>query len=96
MKPEPLSGSYTHFYKTSNLFTDFGPYTPEEFSNAIDAGGVFISYLGHSGTATWDNSVSETIQLKNKAIAGGKDQVLSSLLCNLPAQTCFVEGERRG
>ncbi len=22
--------------------------------------------LGHSGTATWDNSISETIQLKNK------------------------------
>ena len=40
--------------------------TPEEFNNAIDAGGVFISYFGHSGTATWDNSISETIQLKNK------------------------------
>lgn len=66
VKPKPLSGSFTHFYKTSNPLTDFGPYTPEEFINAIDAGGVFISYLGHSGTATWDNSISETIQLKNK------------------------------
>ena len=32
VRPEPLSGSYTHFYKTANPFTDFGPYTPEEFS----------------------------------------------------------------
>ena len=65
VKPAPLSGSHTHFYKTTNPLSDFGPYTPEEVSNAIDAGGVFISYLGHSGTATWDNSISETIQLKN-------------------------------
>ncbi|MFZ1517809.1 MAG: C25 family cysteine peptidase [Ignavibacteriaceae bacterium] len=65
VRPEPLSGSYKHFYKTSNPLSDFGPYTPEEISDAIDAGGVFISYLGHSGTATWDNSISETTQLKN-------------------------------
>ena len=38
----------------------------KNLADAIDAGGVFISYLGHSGTATWDNSISETIQLKNK------------------------------
>ncbi len=65
IKPMPISGSYTHFYKTSNPLTDFGPYTSEEFANAIYNGGVFISYLGHSGTATWDNSISEPIQLKN-------------------------------
>jgi hypothetical protein len=65
IRPEPLSGSYTHFYKTSNPLSDFGPYTTDEISSAIDAGGVFISYLGHSGTATWDNSISETVQLKN-------------------------------
>lgn len=65
IRPAPLSGSYTHFYKTSNPLTDFGPYTSDEVSIAIGAGGVFISYLGHSGTATWDNSISETVQLKN-------------------------------
>ncbi len=65
VQPPPLSGSYTHFYKTTNPQSDFGPYTPEQFANAIDQGGVFISYLGHSGTATWDNSINETIQLKN-------------------------------
>lgn len=66
IQPAPLSGSYKHFYKTTDPISDFGPYTPEEVSNAIDEGGVFISYLGHSGTATWDNSISETIQLKNE------------------------------
>lgn len=66
VKPAPLAGSYTHFYKTSEPMTDFGPYTPEEISRKIDAGGVFISYIGHSGTATWDNSINETTQLKNK------------------------------
>lgn len=66
VKPDPLAGSYNHFYKTSEPLTDFGPHTPEQISKAIDAGGVFISYIGHSGTATWDNSISETIQLKNK------------------------------
>ena len=66
IRPIPLSGSYTHFYKTINPLSDFGPYTSEQVSNAIDEGGVFISYLGHSGTATWDNSINETIQLKNK------------------------------
>ncbi|MBK6915095.1 MAG: hypothetical protein IPH11_16045 [Ignavibacteriales bacterium] len=65
VQPPPLSGSFTHFYKTTNPQSDFGPYTPEQFANAIDQGGVFISYLGHSGTATWDNSINETIQLKN-------------------------------
>ena len=66
IKPVPLSGSYTHFYKTINPLSDFGPFTSEQVSDAIDEGSVFISYLGHSGTATWDNSINETIQLKNK------------------------------
>ena len=63
--PAPLSGEAVHFYKTTNPLSDFGPYTADFISNTIDAGGVFISYLGHSGTATWDNSISETVQLKN-------------------------------
>lgn len=66
IKPAPVAGSSTHFYKTINPVSDFGPYTTDEFKNAIDKGGVFISYLGHSGTATWDNSINETVQLKNK------------------------------
>ncbi len=61
----PVSGSYMHFYKTRNPQSDFGPYTPEEISKAISAGSLFISYIGHSGTATWDNSINSTSQLLN-------------------------------
>ncbi|HEY4755980.1 MAG TPA: C25 family cysteine peptidase [Ignavibacteriaceae bacterium] len=66
IQPKPIAGLYTHFYKTSNPNTDFGPFSPEQIRNAIDDGGVFISYVGHSGTATWDNSINNIFQLKNK------------------------------
>lgn len=65
IQPKPLAGFFNHFYKTSNPTTDFGPFSPEQIRNAIDDGGVFISYVGHSGTATWDNSINNVIQLKN-------------------------------
>lgn len=64
--PAPTGGNSTHFYKTINPTTNFGPYTAEQIQNAIDAGAVFISYLGHSGTQTWDNSITQPAQLKNK------------------------------
>ncbi len=65
IKPKPIAGNYTHFYKTRIPQTDFGPYTPEEINREISSGGVFISYIGHSGTATWDNSINSTNQLLN-------------------------------
>lgn len=64
--PKPYSAQYTHFYKTINPVNNFGPYTPAQINNAIDSGGVFISYLGHSGTQTWDNSITDPNQLQNK------------------------------
>ncbi|MBX2975913.1 MAG: T9SS type A sorting domain-containing protein [Ignavibacteriaceae bacterium] len=64
--PAPTGGNSTHFYKTINPTTNFGPYTAEQIQQAIDAGAVFISYLGHSGTQTWDNSITQPAQLKNK------------------------------
>ena len=63
--PPKISGFYKHFYKTTSPQTDFGPYTSSEIQRAISDGGVFISYIGHSGTATWDNSINEVSQLKN-------------------------------
>ncbi len=65
ISPKPLAANYTHFYKTTDPQSDFGPYSPEEIQGAIDRGGVFISYVGHSGTATWDNSINEVTQLKS-------------------------------
>ncbi|MDT8324279.1 MAG: C25 family cysteine peptidase, partial [Bacteroidota bacterium] len=63
--PPAYAGRSTHFYKTAEPQTDFGPYTREFVRDRIDEGGVFISYIGHSGTKTWDNSISETSQLIN-------------------------------
>ncbi len=65
VSPRPVAGKYTHFYKTYNPNTDLGPYSTEEIQKAIDDGGLFISYLGHSGTATWDNGINSVVQLKN-------------------------------
>ena len=63
--PAPVGGEVSHFYKTVNPVTNFGPYTSEQIQSAINNGGVFISYLGHSGTETWDNSITDPSQLKN-------------------------------
>jgi len=61
----PIGGLASNFYKTANPVTNFGPYSPEYIKDAIDQGGVFISYIGHSGTQTWDNSISDISQLAN-------------------------------
>ncbi len=63
--PCPIGGKTDHFYKTNNPTTNFGPYSHEYIQNSIDNGAVFISYLGHSGTQTWDNSILHPSQLKN-------------------------------
>lgn len=65
VKPLPISGAGTHFYKTINPPTNLGPYTQEEINNAIGNGGLFISYIGHSGTQTWDNGIISVNDLKN-------------------------------
>ncbi|NUN10353.1 MAG: hypothetical protein HUU54_14360 [Ignavibacteriaceae bacterium] len=62
----PYSLNHDHFYKTANPQSDFGPYDPIYIKNSIDEGGVFISYIGHSGTRTWDNSIADPNQLLNK------------------------------
>lgn len=62
---DPIGGVYTHFYKTLEPVSNFGPYTQGQIQRAIDSGGVFISYIGHSGTQTWDNSITDVNQLKN-------------------------------
>jgi len=63
--PAPIGGNFKHFYKTVNPNTNFGPYSPEEIQQTINDGSVVISYLGHSGTQTWDNSITQPSQLKN-------------------------------
>ena len=65
VQPAPIGGLATHFYKTSNPHTDFGPYTTQQIRDAISAGALFYSYVGHSGTETWDNSIGDPSQLQN-------------------------------
>lgn len=62
---KPVGGQYEHFYKTVNPPSNFGPYSKDYFQKAVDNGAVFISYLGHSGTQIWDNSITSPAQLKN-------------------------------
>ena len=61
----PTGGIPHHLYKTYNPRTNFGPYTEDQINYMIGLGGVFISYIGHSGTQTWDNGINDVNQLKN-------------------------------
>ncbi len=63
--PAPVGGNGIHFYKTVNPSTNFGPYTLEQIENVLDSGALFISYIGHSGTETWDNGITDVSDLKN-------------------------------
>ncbi len=65
VEPKPIGGVGYHFYKTINPSTNFGPYSLSAIQNAIDNGGLFISYIGHSGTQTWDNGITDVGDLKN-------------------------------
>jgi hypothetical protein len=63
--PAPVGGEAVHFYKTISPPTNLGPYTAAEIQQALDYGGLFISYVGHSGTRIWDNGVSEPSDINN-------------------------------
>ncbi|MBE0644068.1 MAG: hypothetical protein IH600_08310 [Bacteroidetes bacterium] len=65
-QPE-FSGRAAHFYKTLDPQSDFGPLPLTDVRSRIAEGGVFICYVGHSGTQTWDNSISRADQLANSA-----------------------------
>ncbi len=91
--PRPIAGDYSSFYKTQSPQTDFGPYTNQQVQTAIDNGGIFISYLGHSGTATWDNSINNVSQLKNSV---GRYPLITDFGCSTnkfaePDIVCFGE-----
>ncbi len=77
--PPPISGRYTHFYKTINPNTNFGPYSTDQIQSVIQKSGLFISYLGHSGTQQWDNSITEPSQLKNNL---NKNPMISDFGCS--------------
>ena len=93
VSPKPLAGRYVHFYKTIEPPTNFGPYTAEQFNNAISDGAVFISYLGHSGTSTWDDGIAFVSQLKNDV---NRNPLITDFGCSTnkfaePDIVCFGE-----
>lgn len=77
--PRSFSGQATHFYKTLDPQSDFGPYTPDFVKGRIQEGGVFISYVGHSGTATWDNSIAVASDLHNRE---GRGSLVTDFGCS--------------
>jgi len=77
--PLPFSGQATHFFKTVEPQTDFGPYSDSFVQQRIDEGAVFISYIGHSGTQTWDNSVSTPEQIQNNR---GRSSLVTDFGCS--------------
>ncbi|MDP4174585.1 MAG: C25 family cysteine peptidase [Bacteroidota bacterium] len=62
----PIGGNVNHLYKTSSPRTNFGPYSYEKVNEILGIGGVFVSYLGHSGTQIWDNGIIDVEQINNK------------------------------
>lgn len=79
IQPAPIGGIGQHLYKTFNPRTNFGPYTQDQINSIIGMGGVFISYIGHSGTQIWDNGISDVSQLKNTR---GRSSMISDFGCS--------------
>lgn len=80
--PAPLALSYDHFYKTYLPMSDFGPFPALYVRRSIEKGGLFISYIGHSGTRTWDNSIDNPDQLLNTSTAIGKNPMVTDFGCS--------------
>ncbi|MCB2203826.1 hypothetical protein KQI65_03690 [bacterium] len=77
--PPDYAGNYTHFYKTADPPSDFGPYERQFLNDRIDDGGIFISYIGHSGTRIWDNTITRPSQL---ASLSGRPSLLTDFGCS--------------
>lgn len=77
--PDPIGGHGDHFYKTSNPVSSFGPFSPEQFRSSVQKGAIMISYIGHSATQTWDNSIVDPAQLDNNC---GRNPFISDFGCS--------------
>ena len=93
VNPTPIGGVALDFYKTANPPTDYGPYTFDQFQNAIDSGAVTINYIGHGATTEWDNNIRLITQLKNTQ---GRYAMISDFGCSTakfaePDINCFAK-----
>lgn len=94
VRSDPIGGVGNHFYKTINPLTNYGPYNRTQIQNAIEFGGLFISYIGHSGTQTWDNGITDVSALKNTYL--NRFPLISDFGCSTgkfaePDVNCFGE-----
>ena len=92
--PRPISGNSYHFYKTTDPVTNRGEYTEDEYEEALSNGSIIISYLGHSGTSTWDNEINNVTDLYNNT---NHNPLISDFGCSTnkfaePDIICFGEG----
>ncbi len=90
----PVGGKGVHFYKTTNPTSNFGPYTTQQIQDAVQSGSLLISYIGHSGTQTWDNGITAVSDLKN--IYSNRYPLISDFGCSTgkfaePDIDCFGE-----
>lgn len=65
-KAAPFGGTGVHFYKTAQPFSNIGPYSLDFYDSTIAEGSLYMSYIGHSGTSSWDNGIIEPLQLNNQ------------------------------
>ena len=65
VEPPPFGGRASHLYKTAEPVRNFAPLGDEGMKALVRRGAFAISYVGHSATTTWDNSVSKPAQLKS-------------------------------
>ncbi len=79
VRSHPFGGVAVSFYKTANPRSDFGPYTADEVRRTLDNGALFINYIGHSGTQTWDNGIGDPARLAN---ARGRFPLISDFGCS--------------
>lgn len=79
VEPPIYAGRAAHFYKTIDPQTDFGPLPLTDVRARISEGGIFICYLGHSATQTWDNSISRVDQLENSE---GRASLITDFGCS--------------
>lgn len=89
----PYSQNYNLYYKTETPPSFYGPFPIAEVDANIKLGGVFISYVGHSGTFFWDNGVTTPSQLQNSK---GKGTIITDFGCSTgrfgePDVDCFGE-----
>ncbi|MFZ1731000.1 MAG: C25 family cysteine peptidase [Bacteroidota bacterium] len=79
VEPAPFAGQSTHFYKTSEPPSNFGPVSEQFVKQRVAEGGLSISFVGHSATTTWDNSINDPAQLENES---GRGSLITDFGCS--------------